>query len=96
MKPLLSTLTFYFTEFFCFSQTQDEKKTAFLEDLQIYRKILETPHLSMCLFTTKTVFNLMFKDVKQNLKEQNKYPLQPQINKLNPKTKTYYENFKKN
>ncbi|MDC1265206.1 hypothetical protein N8009_00240 [Flavobacteriaceae bacterium] len=84
MKPLLSTLTFYFTVFFCFSQTQDEKKTAFLEDLQIYREIVETSHLGMCLYTTKTVFNLMFKDVKQNLKEQNEYPLQPQINKHEP------------
>lgn len=70
MKPLLSILTFYFTVLFCFSQTQYEKKTTFLEDLQIYPKIVEPSHSGMYLYQSKTAIDMMFKVIiHQNLKE---------------------------
>lgn len=69
MKPLLSTLTFYFALLFCFSQTQDEKKTTFSEDLQIYPKIVEPSHSGMYLYRSKTAIDMMFKAIQQNLKE---------------------------
>ena len=68
MKPLLSTLTFYFTVLFCFSQTQNEK-TVFLKALQIYREIVEPSRSGMYLYRSKTAIDMMFKAIQQNLKE---------------------------
>jgi len=62
MKYLFLTLTLYFSVFFCFSQTQYDNKTAFLEDLKIYREIVETSHSGMYLYTTKNEFALMFRE----------------------------------
>lgn len=67
VKFFTALLSFSLATANCFSQTTNSLKEGFLEDLHIYRKVVESSHTGMYLYSPKAVFDSLFTSFQEDV-----------------------------